>query len=107
MADEILTLNNDISKLRAQKEALEQRKAKIEGDLEGSSKNSFEEKVIISKILLAVHNLNHRCEAFNTSLKKSKKKTKQVRGPGGKEDEAKPSKDQLIFENSKSHFLIF
>ena len=99
--NEILSLNNTIAMLRERKETLEQKRNQLESELEGSTKSTFEEKILIGRIFMAIHNLNQRSHSFNNFIKKRGKGTGSgkgvnkfgVRGEKGKKKEKKKSSE--------------
>ena len=95
---QILLLGNENSHLQSKCEELESRVANIMQNLEGSTKNTFEENIIIGKIFMAIDNLDSRCKEINTKIKAKaeKKRMEDKKGtiqPVPKKDE-KPSKEE-------------
>ena len=70
-----MILTNDLSTLQKTKEQLEQEKSLLETNLEGTTKNAYDDRIVYGKIYMAIDNLYTRVLEHNQTIKAQTKKT--------------------------------
>lgn len=72
-------LTNELSNMQQKKEKMEQDKALIETNLDGTTKNAYSDNIIFGKIFMAIDNLYSRCNEVNQAIKQQTKKTTETK----------------------------